>query len=412
MDVQLKVLETEEDYTRALEDLDRVFSAEAGTPEAQLRDVLGVLIEKYEDKHFPIDLPSPLAAIAFRMEQAGLAPKDLVPYLGSRSRVSEVLSGKRELSLAMIRALVANLGIPAEILIRAPRTPLPAELAGTGWQDLPLTAMAKNGAFDGFSWDGASLKEKSEEAVSWLVDQAGGTAAQGSFAYRKTDATRVSAKLDRGALLGWGLQALKEARSANLPVAFDPELLTEGFLKTLVSLSVSEDGPKLAREYLAQVGILLLILPHLPHTYLDGAVFWVGNRPVIALTLRYDRLDNFWFVLTHELGHLAKGHLSGEVRWIADDLEQDGDSDREREADEFALNTLLPAFELGEVSFMAAAEVILYARRRGVHPSIVAGRIRHERKDYRLFTNLLGRGQVRKHFETEERQWKKTAKEE
>ena len=78
---------------------------------------LSLLIHDYEDRVFPIDKPDPVAAIRFRMEQQGLTAKDLVPYLGSRSRVSEVLAGRRSLSLKMIRALVRGLRIPAEILL-------------------------------------------------------------------------------------------------------------------------------------------------------------------------------------------------------------------------------------------------------------------------------------------------------
>ena len=85
---------------------------------------------------------------------------------------------------------------------------------------------------------------------------------------------------------------------------------------------MTDDGPRQARDYLNRAGIALIALPHLAHTYLDGAAFMVdGRNPVIALTLRYDRLDNFWFVLLHELAHLRLGHLTDERPWIADDLE-------------------------------------------------------------------------------------------
>ncbi len=83
-------------------------------------ELLSLLVHDYEEKEFPIDKPDPLVAIRFRMEQQGLAPKDLVPLLGSRSRVSEVLSGKRRLSLRMIRALVTGLHIPAGLLLGEP----------------------------------------------------------------------------------------------------------------------------------------------------------------------------------------------------------------------------------------------------------------------------------------------------
>jgi antitoxin component HigA of HigAB toxin-antitoxin module len=86
----------------------------------QEEELLVLLVEKYEAEHYPIDLPDPVEAIKFRMEQEGLEPKDLIPYLGSQSKVSEVLNYKRPLSLSMIRSLQEGLGIPAEVLIQRP----------------------------------------------------------------------------------------------------------------------------------------------------------------------------------------------------------------------------------------------------------------------------------------------------
>jgi HTH-type transcriptional regulator/antitoxin HigA len=93
--------------------------AKPGTAKGDELELLLLLVEKYEEQAFPIDLPDPIAALRFRMEQANLKPKDLVPYIGSKSKVSEVLSGQRPLSLTMIRKLVAGLGIPAEVALRA-----------------------------------------------------------------------------------------------------------------------------------------------------------------------------------------------------------------------------------------------------------------------------------------------------
>src|SRR5512140_2606352 len=101
----LKVIRTEAEYSAAIKRFEELLDAQPGQPGYDERDVLAVLIERYEEEHFPIDMPDPIEAIKFRMEQSGLSQKDLVPYLGSRSRVSEVLSGKRELTLSMIRSL-------------------------------------------------------------------------------------------------------------------------------------------------------------------------------------------------------------------------------------------------------------------------------------------------------------------
>ena len=101
--------------------IEKIFDAKPGTAKGDELELLLLLVETYEDDAYPIDPPDPVAALRFRMEQQGLSPKDLIPYIGSKSKVSEVLSGKRRLSLAMIRKLVAGLGIPAEVVLGRPK---------------------------------------------------------------------------------------------------------------------------------------------------------------------------------------------------------------------------------------------------------------------------------------------------
>ena len=114
-----KLLKSESDYKSALKRIDEIFDVEQGTPEAEELELLVVLVELYEKEHFPIEAPDPIAAIKFRMEQEGLTNEDMVQYLGSKSRVSEVFSHKRGLSITMIRKLVSGLHIPADALIGA-----------------------------------------------------------------------------------------------------------------------------------------------------------------------------------------------------------------------------------------------------------------------------------------------------
>ena len=114
----VRVIKTEADYKATLDRIDALMDARPGTARGDELELLATLVEMYEEVRFPIGLPSPLEAIRFRMEQGGLQPRDLVQYLGTRSRVSEVLSGRRPLSLTMIRRLHRGLGIPAEVLLR------------------------------------------------------------------------------------------------------------------------------------------------------------------------------------------------------------------------------------------------------------------------------------------------------
>jgi HTH-type transcriptional regulator / antitoxin HigA len=117
-----KIIKTEADYQATLARIERIFDAKPGTPKGDELELLLLLVETYEDKAYPIDPPDPIAALRFRMEQQGLKPKDLIPYIGSKSKVSEVLSRRRPLSLTMIRKLVTGLHFPAEVALQETKT--------------------------------------------------------------------------------------------------------------------------------------------------------------------------------------------------------------------------------------------------------------------------------------------------
>jgi HTH-type transcriptional regulator/antitoxin HigA len=118
----IRPIRTKADYRRALKEVERLWEAEPGTRDGDTVEVLVTLIEAYEGEHFPVAAPDPIAAIEFMMEQKGLARRDLEPAIGSRGRVSEVLTRKRPLTLPMVRALSALLHIPAEVLVQPYRT--------------------------------------------------------------------------------------------------------------------------------------------------------------------------------------------------------------------------------------------------------------------------------------------------
>ena len=125
-----KIIKTEADYEAALARVAELMDAAPGSPEEEELELFAMLVEQYEQERWPIDLPDPIEAIAFRMEQAGLRRKDLVQYLGSASKVSEVMNRKRPLSVTMMRALYEGLGIPAEVLLQASAEKLPHDPAG------------------------------------------------------------------------------------------------------------------------------------------------------------------------------------------------------------------------------------------------------------------------------------------
>jgi len=118
--MNIKPIKTDADYRAALKEVETLMMAEPNTPEGEKLDVLVTLIEAFERKHFPLDLPDPIEAIKFEMEQKGLTIKDLEPLIGKSNRVYEVLNRKRSLTLKMIWKLHQELGIPAESLIKQP----------------------------------------------------------------------------------------------------------------------------------------------------------------------------------------------------------------------------------------------------------------------------------------------------
>jgi len=116
--MEIKPIKNEKDYNQALERLETIFDAKPGTPESDELEVLGILIDQYENEHFPIGLPDPIEAIKFRMEQMGYNQNDLAKIVGLKSRASEILNRKRKLSLEMIRQLHERLNIPTDVLIQ------------------------------------------------------------------------------------------------------------------------------------------------------------------------------------------------------------------------------------------------------------------------------------------------------
>jgi HTH-type transcriptional regulator/antitoxin HigA len=395
----MRPIRNENDYRAALARIEELMTAAPGTPDADELEVLATLVDVYEREHFPIEAPTAVEAIKFRMDQTGLTARDLEPYLGSRAKVSEILSGTRPLTLQMIRALTKNLGIPAEVLLQQPGAVLPEAPQGIEWQRFPLLAMAKLGWIEKTK----DLKDRAEEIMRDLISRAGGAELALQPLYRKNDAARQNARTDMYALRAWCYQLLANARAKKLPKQFTEGSVSSGFVNQLVRLSWSTDGPKLAREYLNAHGIHLLVLPHLPRTHLDGSILRLPNgTPVIGLTLRYDRLDNFWFSLCHELAHLALHMAQGEKTGFVDDFTVPNRGDQlEKEADRWAEEALIPSAEWSKSAARLTptpANVVHLAHTLGIHPAIVAGRVRKESRNYRLLTHFVGIDEVSRHF--------------
>lgn len=116
--MNIQPIHTEEDHRKALTRIEEIFDAKPGTPEGDELEILGILVEEFEKRHYPVDAPDPVEAVKFRMEQLGLTQSDLAKLIGSKSRTREILSGKRAFSLRLIRLLNKELRIPAEVLLQ------------------------------------------------------------------------------------------------------------------------------------------------------------------------------------------------------------------------------------------------------------------------------------------------------
>jgi HTH-type transcriptional regulator/antitoxin HigA len=209
-----------------------------------------------------------------------------------------------------------------------------------------------------------------------------------SLATAKTDA----------ALMAWQARVLMSAKKQRDNVSPFHSLDTD-FVRELVSMSRREDGPAVAVSMLRRCGIIVIFERHLSQTYLDGAAMALGSRhAVVGMSLRHDRIDNFWYVLLHELGHIAK-HWAQLLRstFVDEDI-NDLTSAYEIEADEFAKNSIIPEARWAS-SFVqytkSPDEVVDFAARLNISPALVAGRLRRDRQDYRVFSRLVGQGKVR-----------------
>lgn len=200
--------------------------------------------------------------------------------------------------------------------------------------------------------------------------------------------------------LAW-LCRLTDKAAVTKALQFDTAKLNQKAIAHLVRLSKSSSGPRDAIDYLETLGIRVVIESSLPGMRTDGASFIAPDvGPVIGMTLRFDRLDSFWFTLLHELAHIVL-HLSGDSEKVFIDSIEDEDpaeSEIEAEANAFAKDSFIPrdawhrsdAFRFGTDS-----AIVALAKKFEIHPAIVAGRLRFERKRYQTFSQLLGAGQVR-----------------
>lgn len=407
--MKIKVLRTEADHRAALQRAEMLVAIDPmpGSSEAEELELLTLTIEDYEKRSFAFGDLSPLDVIEFRMNEQGLRQRDLVSMIGSRSRVSEVLAGKRTLTVQMIRALSAGLGVPADCLIGSEPSNSerpPAEPSAIDWKKFPYGEMERRGWFRGVQIAGKTTEERLQSFLSQVM--AGTSSAEVMFRRRLTGIEPEERSYY--STLAWTARVLMRAKEGSeaLP-RFDPAKIDADVLRDLARLSWLKDGPRIAVDFLAKLGISVVVESRLRNAVLDGAALLSeGGRPVIGLTLRIDRIDYFWFTLLHEVAHVWR-HLNDSEETFVDRIERMASLERspdakENEANRIARDALIrrAVWERCPARLAPSRENIQsLADELHIHPAIVAGRIQFESGQYNLFREFLGQGEVKRLFQ-------------
>lgn len=393
-----KVIRTQEQYESYLSEIMRLMGkgSALSQSESDRLELLAVIVESYENSRYPVEPPDPVEAILFRMQEKRLRKVDLVPFFGTSSRVSEVLSRKRPLTVQMIRELSRGLGISSDTLLGISKSDIKPDAEAVNWALFPFKEMSRRG------WlERTMVKEPSsvENLVRGFITDAG--LQFGAASFRRTILGEAESPSTRYSLYAWLARVVHRARAMRRQVSkYNPAAMSTAFLRELAQLSWSDQGPLLAVEYLNKHGIVVVIEAHLKGTQLDGAALKDSDgTPIIGLTLRYDRIDNFWFTLLHEVAHIWK-HVDDNDAFL-DDLDATSEDSREAEANRLAKEALIPKLIWRRSSAFqqpSRESVLELSRELRIHPAIIAGRIRRDSGNYKILSDMVGQGSVRELF--------------
>jgi HTH-type transcriptional regulator / antitoxin HigA len=408
--MDIRVIKNDTEYQSMLEKAEHLVSLDPtpGSKEAEKLELLAVLIEDFEKRHFPFDSPDPIDAIEYRMMEQGLRQIDLAPMLGSRSRVSEILSRKRPLSVQMIRSLSKGLGIPLEILFseQSKKKTLVTDIehSALDWTKFPVKEMVSRGwlSLETATAKTEAARKAAEASLKTFLKQVYTDIAAPAL-FRRTFRGDVLDEKSYYSTLAWSSRVLARAKASSYKYEnFNPASLDEDFFVHVARLSSNSDGPRNVVKVLADKGIALVIEPKLPNTLLDGATLLTeGGLPVIGMTLRYDRVDYFWFTLLHELAHVWK-HINSADEAFIDRVENNSPvSLIEKQANRIARDALIPrAIWKRSAAFMNQSRqgILQLAGDLSIHPAIVVGRLQKEIERYDIFRDLLGQDSIRPQF--------------
>jgi len=337
----------------------------------------------------------------------GLSQRQLAEAIGLKEQQIQRYEAEEYASANLPRlaevAKALGLSISEVAKLRAePQRPLSVDENDLAWDRFPIKEMYRRNWFEGFTipQPPLSLSEavaNAEELVKAFVKNSLSEPVRVLSRQR----VRAGSSVNRYALLAWQCRVIALAKKEEAVNNYSRRAITGKWLTELAHISRENDGPKKAVECLRHSGIRFVVLPHLSQTHLDGAAFLLSRgSPVIGMTLRYDRIDNFWFVLFHELVHIMKHLHKEDIESIFDDLDVEA-GDIEQEADKHAGEILVPEdkWNTALARYLRSEDSIkAFAQELDIHPAIVAGKIRKEADNYMILTNIVGRGEVRKLF--------------
>jgi HTH-type transcriptional regulator/antitoxin HigA len=387
---------------------ERLRAIETRALESQIADIMRELADydllksgavEFAESYSLSDLPRILiqARIAQGLSQTDLAERlNMKPQQIQRYEATEYMSASLSRLIELAQVLKVRVSQSFAGAQSQAENALFAwsDAADVDWSRFPLKEMAKRGWLKG--------KDLAEAARNYFMLVAG---AQFATALHRKKVRSGNAP-DEFALLAWQTRVLDIARTHHMNGLLGTFELNDQWLVELVRLTRDRNGPRKARDLLRKKGIALVIERHLSGTYLDGAAMLApSGHPVVALTLRYDRLDNFWFVLFHELGHVFVHLFTALHLDFFDEEDGSGKDEIEKEADRFALDCLIPetAWKQCLSRFALTEEAVrIDAEKLGIDPAIIAGRIRKERGNYLILNDLIGSGTVRSQLEESE----------
>ncbi len=315
------------------------------------------------------------------LEARGWTQADLARILGRPEQtISSIVRGRKQITPATGLGLANAFGTSAELwlgletryrLAEARKSDKDDQVRrrSTLYSTVPLRELIKRGWID----DTDDTQQLELEVTRFL-----GVPSLESVPPLRVAARRTTSKpADQRAVLAWVRRVEQLAAGQDVP-RFDANRLDRAFA-TILQFSDSLEHVERVPRLLRDLGLRFVIVPHLPKTYLDGAVLAADGNPVVALTLRHDRLDNFWFTLLHELEHLARGHNGSWLECLDEEAAPDSEEDQ---ADEGAAKRLVPTAEFQRfvnrvAPYFSKTKIEAFARAIGRHPAIVLGRLHH-----------------------------------